>query len=139
MIRVKSGKCTICLLSKLKPDVFPKYHRHIFWLLWCFELRKRWHDPIQVLRLFHLKVVWSPDSRLIAAGGEDDFVTLFSTGRDARIIARCQGHSSYVTCIAFDPQSNNPSSRAYRFISVGEDGKLLFVSPYQLLLSLCPV
>ncbi|KIR68704.1 WD-repeat protein [Cryptococcus bacillisporus CA1873] len=71
-------------------------------------------------------VVWSPDSRLIAAGGEDDFVTLFSTGRDARPIARCQGHSSYVTCIAFDPQSNNPSSRAYRFVSVGEDGKLLF-------------
>ena len=41
-------------------------------------------------------------------------------------MARCQGHSSFISCIAFDvPRCVN--GRVYRFGSVGEDGRLLLV------------
>lgn len=43
--------------------------------------------------------------------------------KDQRIIARCQGHQSYVTGVAFDPWRCD--ERNYRFGSVGEDAKLL--------------
>lgn len=38
-------------------------------------------------------------------------------------MARCQGHQSYVTGVAFDPWKCD--ERNYRFGSVGEDAKLL--------------
>lgn len=38
-------------------------------------------------------------------------------------MARCQGHQSYVTGVAFDPWRCD--ERNYRFGSVGEDAKLL--------------
>ncbi|WVQ84387.1 hypothetical protein IAT38_006539 [Cryptococcus sp. DSM 104549] len=65
---------------------------------------------------------WSPDSRILAVGGQDDLITLISP-REARVIARCQGHSAFVTCINFDQMKGE--GRAYRFGSVGEDGKLI--------------
>jgi WD40 repeat protein len=68
------------------------------------------------------QVAWSPDSRFVAVGGEDDLITLFST-RESRVVARCQGHTAFVTCIAFD----YTRSGGYRFGSVGEDGKLVLV------------
>ena len=40
-----------------------------------------------------------------------------------KIVARCQGHQSYVTGVAFDPWRCD--ERNYRFGSVGEDAKLL--------------
>lgn len=43
--------------------------------------------------------------------------------KDQRIVARCQGHQSYVTGVAFDPWRCD--ERNYRFGSVGEDAKLL--------------
>ncbi|WWD18757.1 hypothetical protein CI109_103212 [Kwoniella shandongensis] len=67
-------------------------------------------------------IAWSPDSRFVAVGGQDDLITIFSP-RESRIVARCQGHSAFVTCISFD--QSRGESRAYRFASVGEDGKLI--------------
>ncbi|KAI9305818.1 WD40-repeat-containing domain protein [Cunninghamella echinulata] len=69
-----------------------------------------------------LCVSWSPDGRYILAGGQDDLVTIWAF-REQRIIARCQGHSSWVTSVAFDPWRCD--ERVYRFASVGEDAKLI--------------
>lgn len=73
----------------------------------------------------HPQVAWSPDGRYIATGGQDDLITIFSP-RESRIVARCQGHSSFVTSLAFD--LNKPEGKGYRFGSVGEDGKIILVS-----------
>ncbi|KAG0082536.1 hypothetical protein BGZ92_011637 [Podila epicladia] len=67
-------------------------------------------------------VSWSPDGKYILTGGQDDLVTIWSF-KDLKIIARCQGHQSYVTGVAFDPWRCD--ERNYRFGSVGEDAKLL--------------
>ncbi|KAI8379512.1 WD40-repeat-containing domain protein [Radiomyces spectabilis] len=67
-------------------------------------------------------VAWSPDGRYILAGGQDDLVTIWAF-REQRIIARCQGHSSWVTSVAFDPWRCD--DKVYRFGSVGEDAKLI--------------
>jgi WD40 repeat protein len=77
------------------------------------------------LSLANSQLAWSPDSRFLAVGGQDDLITLFSP-REARVVARCQGHSAFVTSIAFDP--GRGEGRGYRFASVGEDGKLILVS-----------
>lgn len=42
------------------------------------------------------------------------------------MIARCQGHSSFVSAVAFDELRCD--GRTYRFGSVGEDNKLILVS-----------
>lgn len=49
-----------------------------------------------------LCVCWSPDGQLVVAGGEDDLVTVWSFVQ-RRIIARGQGHRSWITVVAFDP------------------------------------
>ncbi|KAG0088323.1 hypothetical protein BGZ93_010479, partial [Podila epicladia] len=67
-------------------------------------------------------VCWSPDGKYILTGGQDDLVTIWSF-KDQRIVARCQGHQSYVTGVAFDPWRCD--DRNYRIGSVGEDAKLL--------------
>ncbi|KAH0830697.1 WD40 repeat-like protein [Lanmaoa asiatica] len=67
-------------------------------------------------------VAWSPDGRLILTGGQDDLLTIFSPW-EQRVVARCQGHSSFVSAVAFDgPKCDG---RTYRFGSVGEDNKLI--------------
>ena len=81
--------------------------------------------PSCSLSLANTQLAWSPDSRFLAVGGQDDLITLFSP-REARVVARCQGHSAFVTSIAFDP--GRGEGRGYRFASVGEDGKLILVS-----------
>ncbi|KDQ61162.1 hypothetical protein JAAARDRAFT_55864 [Jaapia argillacea MUCL 33604] len=67
-------------------------------------------------------VAWSPDGRFVITGGQDDLVTIFSPW-EQRVIARCQGHSSFVSAIAFDDLRCD--GRTYRFGSVGEDNKLI--------------
>ncbi|CAG8551522.1 2620_t:CDS:2 [Diversispora eburnea] len=67
-------------------------------------------------------VCWSPDGRYILTGGQDDLVTIWAF-REQRIVARCQGHQSWVTAVSFDPWRCD--ERNYRFGSVGEDTKLL--------------
>ncbi|THH17520.1 hypothetical protein EW146_g3308 [Bondarzewia mesenterica] len=70
-------------------------------------------------------VAWSPDGRFIITGGQDDLVNIFSPW-EQRVIARCQGHSSFVSAVAFDDVRCD--GRTYRFGSVGEDNKLILVS-----------
>ncbi|KAI8984769.1 WD40-repeat-containing domain protein [Mycotypha africana] len=69
-----------------------------------------------------LCVTWSPDGRYILTGGQDDIVTIWSFTEN-KIIARCRGHRSWVTGVAFDPLQCDDKN--YRFGSVGEDCKLL--------------
>ena len=49
-----------------------------------------------------LCVCWSPDGRYAVTGGEDDLVTVWSFDQK-RVVARGEGHKSYVTTVAFDP------------------------------------
>jgi hypothetical protein len=67
-------------------------------------------------------VAWSPDSRFLLVGGQDDLVTIVAPF-EQRIIARCQGHSSFVSAVAFD--EIRCDGRTYRFGSTGEDNKLI--------------
>lgn len=67
-------------------------------------------------------VCWSPNGKYIVTGGQDDLVTIWSLA-ERRIVARCPGHQSWITCVAFDPWRCD--ERNYRFGSVGEDRRLL--------------
>lgn len=49
-----------------------------------------------------LCVCWSPDGCYVVAGGEDDLITVWSF-HHKRVVARGEGHQSYVTAVAFDP------------------------------------
>lgn len=68
----------------------------------------------------------------LQTGGQDDLVTIFSPW-EQRVIARCQGHSSFVSALAFD--DIRCDGRTYRFGSVGEDNKLILVSMLLFVLS----
>lgn len=57
-----------------------------------------------------LCVCWSPDGQLVAVGGEDDLVTVWSF-QQKRIVARGQGHKSWVTVVAFDPFTTTYSTK----------------------------
>lgn len=65
-------------------------------------------------------VRWSPDGRLLLSGGQDDLLTLWAP-HESRIIARAQGHRSFVTALAFDPWHDLDHNETHRFVSVGED------------------
>jgi len=49
-----------------------------------------------------LCVCWSPDSKFVIVGGEDDLVSVWSL-LEKRVIARGQGHKSWVSVVSFDP------------------------------------
>lgn len=49
-----------------------------------------------------LCVCWSPDGKYVVVGGEDDLVTVWSFS-ERRVVARGQGHRSWVSVVAFDP------------------------------------
>ncbi|CAD5207073.1 unnamed protein product [Bursaphelenchus okinawaensis] len=53
-----------------------------------------------------LSLSWSPDQKLIATGGEDDLLTVFSLAEN-RVLCRGQGHKSWISQVAFDPYINN--------------------------------
>ncbi|RPA84165.1 WD40 repeat-like protein [Ascobolus immersus RN42] len=94
----------------------------------CLRIFKLLRDSIELLDTYNsyygalLCVCWSPDGRYILTGGQDDLVTIWSFA-EKRIVARCQGHHSWVTSVAFDPWRCD--ERTYRFGSVGEDCRLL--------------
>jgi catabolite repression protein CreC len=67
-------------------------------------------------------LAFSPDSRYLLCGGQDDMVSIYSVP-ERRIVGRGEGHHSWVTGLAFDPFIS--TDRAYRFGSVGDDGRLL--------------
>ncbi|KJZ73206.1 hypothetical protein HIM_07403 [Hirsutella minnesotensis 3608] len=66
-------------------------------------------------------VCWTPDGKYVLTGGQDDLISIWSMA-DSALVARCQGHQSWVTALAFDPWRCD--DRNYRFGSVGEDGRL---------------
>lgn len=49
-----------------------------------------------------LCVCWSPDGCYVVTGGEDDLITVWSF-HHKRVVARGEGHQSYITAVAFDP------------------------------------
>jgi WD40 repeat protein len=67
-------------------------------------------------------VCWSPDGCYIVTGGQDDLVSIWSFP-ERRLVARCEGHHSWVSSVAFDPWRCD--DRTYRFGSVGNDCRLL--------------
>ena len=67
-------------------------------------------------------LAFSPDSRYLLCGGQDDMVSIFSVA-ERRLVGRGVGHHSWVTGLAFDPYIS--TDQAYRFGSVGDDGRLL--------------
>lgn len=67
-------------------------------------------------------VAWSPDGKLLVTGSQDDLVTIWSF-EDRTILARCSGHKSWVSSVAFDPWRCDGED--YRFGSVGLDCRLL--------------
>ncbi|KAI0888256.1 WD40 repeat-like protein [Annulohypoxylon maeteangense] len=66
-------------------------------------------------------VCWSPDGKYVLTGGQDDLISIWCPS-ETTLIARCQGHQSWVTSVAFDPWRCD--ERNYRFGSVGEDCRL---------------
>ena len=50
-------------------------------------------------------VGWSPDSKYIVVGGEDDLVTVWSF-HEKRVVCRGQGHKSWVNVVSFDPHTS---------------------------------
>ncbi|ATY66568.1 catabolite repression creC [Cordyceps militaris] len=66
-------------------------------------------------------VAWTPDGKYVLTGGQDDLISIWSMA-DTALVARCQGHESWVAALAFDPWRCD--DRNYRFGSVGEDGRL---------------
>ncbi|GAA6012447.1 hypothetical protein JCM11491_004335 [Sporobolomyces phaffii] len=67
-------------------------------------------------------VSWSPDGRFVVTGGQDDLLTVYAP-HEQHIVAHCPGHTSWVTRVAFDPERTE--DRTMRFVSVGEDCKLI--------------
>ncbi|KAJ1931761.1 hypothetical protein FBU59_006604, partial [Linderina macrospora] len=68
-------------------------------------------------------VAWSHDARYLVTGGKDDLLTVWSH-YEQTAVARCVGHESWVRDVKFDPRSPDGQG-TYRFLSVGEDAKLL--------------
>ncbi|CEJ91057.1 hypothetical protein VHEMI06795 [[Torrubiella] hemipterigena] len=66
-------------------------------------------------------VCWTPDGKYILTGGQDDLISIWSKD-DSALVARCQGHDSWVSSVAVDPWRCD--DRNYRFGSVGDDGRL---------------
>eukprot|EP00180_Rhodochaete_pulchella_P003086 Plantae.Rhodophyta-Rhodochaete_pulchella.ctg50551.p1 GENE.Plantae.Rhodophyta-Rhodochaete_pulchella.ctg50551~~Plantae.Rhodophyta-Rhodochaete_pulchella.ctg50551.p1 ORF type:complete len:480 (-),score=35.25 Plantae.Rhodophyta-Rhodochaete_pulchella.ctg50551:199-1638(-) len=69
-----------------------------------------------------LCVSWSPDGRFLATGGEDDLVSIFCP-EEHRIVVRCEGHSSWVSAVAWD--GGLCKEGQYRLGSAGQDAKML--------------
>ncbi|AEO64061.1 uncharacterized protein THITE_123498 [Thermothielavioides terrestris NRRL 8126] len=67
-------------------------------------------------------VCWSPDGKYVVTGGQDDLISIWCPSESPALIARCQGHHSWVTSVAFDRWRCD--DRNYRFGSVGEDRRI---------------
>lgn len=92
------------------------------------ELTDSQLTPSRVLDIFRsyygglICVCWSPDGKYIVTGGQDDLLTIWSFP-ERKVVARCQGHNSWVSSVAFDPWRCD--QKTYRFGSVGDDCRLL--------------
>ncbi|KAI8816786.1 WD40-repeat-containing domain protein [Fimicolochytrium jonesii] len=65
---------------------------------------------------------YSPDGKYILTGGQDDIVTIWQIGKG--VVARCHGHSSWVSGVAFESMPPHDNRDSYRFASIGEDLRL---------------
>ncbi|KAH6923612.1 hypothetical protein HPB50_003238 [Hyalomma asiaticum] len=100
-----------------------------FLRIFCYDTM----DLVGLVRSYFgglLCVCWSPDGKYVVAGGEDDLVTVWSF-HDKRVVARGQGHRSWVQGVAFDAclegghaSGDCPADTSYRFGSVGQDTQL---------------
>ncbi|XP_059050807.1 WD repeat-containing protein 20-like [Achroia grisella] len=87
-----------------------------------------------------LCVCWSPDGKYVVVGGEDDLVTVWCFS-ERKVVARGQGHRSWVSVVAFDPyvvsftdpesdegveddRQKSESVQCYRLGSVSQDTQL---------------
>lgn len=113
---------------KISHFSFSPDRRHLAVVLEDGSLRVLDYLKEEVLDIFRsyygglICVCWSPDGKYIVTGGQDDLVTIWSFP-DRKIVARCQGHNSWVSAVAFDPWRCD--DRTYRFGSVGDDCRLL--------------
>ncbi|KAL2001913.1 hypothetical protein VTN02DRAFT_1008 [Thermoascus thermophilus] len=114
--------------QRINQFAFSPDHRHLAVVLEDGSLRVMDYLREDVLDIFTsyygglICVCWSPDGKYIVTGGQDDLVTIWSLA-ERKIIARCQGHNSWVSAVAFDPWRCD--ERTYRFGSVGDDCRLL--------------
>ncbi|KAJ5899555.1 hypothetical protein N7495_004299 [Penicillium taxi] len=114
--------------QKISSFAFSPDQRHLAIVMEDGSLRLMDYLKEEILDIFGsyyggmICVCWSPDSKYILTGGQDDLVTIWSFP-ERKIIARCQGHNSWVSSVAFDPWRCD--ERTYRFGSVGDDCRLL--------------
>ncbi|KAL5001549.1 hypothetical protein BDV10DRAFT_182448 [Aspergillus recurvatus] len=114
--------------QKITQFAFSPDHRHLAIVLEDGTLRLMDYLQEEVLDVFRSYyggftcVCWSPDGKYIVTGGQDDLVTIWSLP-ERKIVARCQGHDSWVSAVAFDPWRCD--ERTYRIGSVGDDCNLL--------------
>lgn len=114
--------------QKISQFAFSPDQRHLAVVLEDGTLRVLDYLKEELLDVFRsyygglICVCWSPDGKYIVTGGQDDLVTIWSLP-ERRIVARCQGHNSWVSAVAFDPWRCD--EKTYRFGSVGDDCRLL--------------
>jgi WD40 repeat protein len=114
--------------QRISHFAFSPDQRHLAVVLDDGSLRVMDYLKEEVLDIFRsyygglICVCWSPDGKYIVTGGQDDLVTIWSFP-ERKIVARCQGHNSWVSAVAFDPWQCD--ERTYRFGSVGDDCRLL--------------
>lgn len=56
-----------------------------------------------------LCVCWSPDGKYVVTGGEDDLVTIWSF-HEQRVVARGEGHRSWVNVVSFDAYTTHTTT-----------------------------
>ncbi|KAJ5634521.1 hypothetical protein N7528_002363 [Penicillium herquei] len=114
--------------QRISNFAFSPDQRHLAVVLEDGSLRLMDYLKEEVLDIFRsyygglICVCWSPDGKYIVTGGQDDLLTIWSFP-ERRIVARCQGHNSWVSAVAFDPWRCD--QKTYRFGSVGDDCRLL--------------
>ncbi|KAK0743329.1 WD40-repeat-containing domain protein [Schizothecium vesticola] len=112
---------------RINAFTFSPDHRHIAVVSEDGSLRIIDYLKEQLLDLFYSYyggltcVCWSPDAKYVLTGGQDDLISIWDPSESA-LVARCQGHHSWVTSLAFDPWRCD--GRNYRFGSVGEDCRI---------------
>ncbi|KAK4454036.1 WD40 repeat-like protein [Podospora aff. communis PSN243] len=112
---------------RINAFAFSPDHRHLAVVSEDGSLRIIDYLKEQLLDLFYSYyggltcVCWSPDGKYVLTGGQDDLLSIWCPSESA-LIARCQGHHSWVTSVAFDPWRCDDKN--YRFGSVGEDCRI---------------
>ncbi|KAK3331978.1 WD40-repeat-containing domain protein [Cercophora scortea] len=113
--------------QRINAFAFSPDHRHLAVVSEDGSLRIIDYLKEELLDLFYsyygglICVCWSPDGKYVLTGGQDDLISIWCPSESA-LIARCQGHHSWVTSVAFDPWRCDDKN--YRFGSVGEDCRI---------------